>query len=451
MKSKILLLEINEIPWKVIKKYKNKFSNIKLFFDKSDEYTTVCSDKAGMLDPWLIWPTVHRGMNYKEHNIRNLGQDPSTFKGTPIWSEYINNGYPVGVFGSLQSWPPIYPGLDGFYIPDTFSQNEECYPKEFEFFQKFNLEQVSQNGRVVKKNNFFSLKYLILLSKLLKVISIKTFFRLFFQLIIERFNSDFYARRPIFQGIIAWDTFKKLYFKKEKPIFATFFTNHIANIMHRYWKDVFPEDFDKDKSLHKTKHKKTMDFAMKVLDEILFDCIKLSKKESNLKIFFLSGMGQAAIKYKNHSGYEAAVESVDKLMYTLGIDNENYIKLLAMVPQIAIAIEDKVMRENVIEKINLLKTLSGEKIFSVLANGNSLSISIITTSKKDMEGGFLTYSEEKILWNDAGIIFNKVEPGTAYHIPEGSMAILNADYKYKDIMTAGLKNIIIKESGYFNR
>ena len=48
-----------------------------------------------MLDPWLIWPTVHRGMNYKKHNIKNLGQDPNTFKGNPIWKEYRQKGFNI--------------------------------------------------------------------------------------------------------------------------------------------------------------------------------------------------------------------------------------------------------------------------------------------------------------------------------------------------------------------
>ena len=133
--TEILLLEINEIPWKVINKYrKNKnYKYIKSFFDKSSNYTTYCVDKVGMLDPWVIWPTIHRGINYKEHNIKNLGQDISTFKGETIWDVFLNKGNNIGIFGSLQSWPPKFPGKNGFYVPDTFAQDENCIPKSLVF------------------------------------------------------------------------------------------------------------------------------------------------------------------------------------------------------------------------------------------------------------------------------------------------------------------------------
>ena len=47
------------------------------------------------------------------------------------------------------------------------------------------------------------------------------------------------------QPILSFD----LYFKclnKYQPDFSTFFSNHVAGIIHRYWRDIFPEDFIDD-------------------------------------------------------------------------------------------------------------------------------------------------------------------------------------------------------------
>src|SRR5208283_4814751 len=95
-------------------------------------------------------------MTKDAHGIRNLGQDPSTFRGTPIWEEFRKRGHSIGIFGSLQSWPPIAPGSGGFYLPDTFARDSTCIPETLEPLQRFNLQQTASNGRVVNHSLKFS-------------------------------------------------------------------------------------------------------------------------------------------------------------------------------------------------------------------------------------------------------------------------------------------------------
>ena len=447
MISKILLLEVNEVPIEVIDKYKNqiKYKGISKFFNEADNYESFCVDKKGMLDPWLIWPTIHRGVDYKTHNIKNLGQDPKTFNGTPIWQEFIDAGYNVGIFGSLQSWPPINPGENGFYIPDTFAHDEQCIPNEINFFQKINLDIVSKNGRQIDKKSIFSLKNFLGFFKLLKYISIKTIFRIFFQLLMEKIDNRYYARRPTFQTIICWDIFKKLYKKNKLPYFSTFFTNHIANLMHRYWTHLFDTSNNKN-------HKPTFDFALKILDEILLDTFNFQSSDKKLKVFFISGMGQEAIVYDNHEGFEAVIHSINDLMSSIGIKESEFKPLLAMVPQVAISVPSIQTREKIVSIINSAKTFSNKKIFSVLEEGKSLSITIITPTSEDIAKGEFRISLKdkdniKLKFIDSGIEFITVEPGEAYHKPEGILSIINSDFNYNRIIkTDEIKAIILKES-----
>ena len=60
----ILLLELNEIPWRVWDLYLSKpgFDGIKTFFNEANQWTTIAQDK-GELSPWITWPTLHRGIN----------------------------------------------------------------------------------------------------------------------------------------------------------------------------------------------------------------------------------------------------------------------------------------------------------------------------------------------------------------------------------------------------
>src|SRR5690348_3138705 len=104
----ILLLEINEIPWRLLDRYRGRrgFSKLDRFTSLSDQFTTIAVD-TGELSPWVTWPTLHRGMSNERHGVKNLGQDPATFRGKPIWEEIRELGGSIGVCGSMQSWPPL--------------------------------------------------------------------------------------------------------------------------------------------------------------------------------------------------------------------------------------------------------------------------------------------------------------------------------------------------------
>src|SRR5256885_1700986 len=100
----VLLLEMNEIPWRIVDHFRNneRFPNLRAFFQSSATYTTTCKD-VGELSPWVTWPSLHRGMDNTQHGIKNLGQDPATFRGKPVWEEYRERGHSIGICGSMQS------------------------------------------------------------------------------------------------------------------------------------------------------------------------------------------------------------------------------------------------------------------------------------------------------------------------------------------------------------
>ena len=217
--------------------------NLNRFFERSQTYTTRSTDE-GELSPWRTWPSFHRGMANTEHGVEFLGQDPATFKGTPIWEEYCKRGYSIGIGGSFQSWPAKDPGPGGFYIPDPFSKDEKCFPSWVEPFQKFNLQQIRANGRIINENSIYSTQSLKLALTLPRLgIRPSTLAAVALQLVQERFDRNYLARRPIFQSMLFWDVFHKLFEPARPPAFTTFFTNHRAGVMHRYWDHIFPEDF----------------------------------------------------------------------------------------------------------------------------------------------------------------------------------------------------------------
>ena len=476
---KLLLLEINEIPWRLIDKFKNHqlLPNIKTFFDNSKTYTTILlpiskkiselktvkglskENKKILIDseelsPWVTWPTFHRGISSSEHKIKFLGQDITTFKGKPIWQEFLDAGCNIGICGSLQSWPPVYPGKEGFYIPDTFAHDENCYPEYIKSLQRFNLDQVQRNGLVIRKEGLLSkelAKFLFSISKF--GLTFKTLLKIVTQLINENFNKNYLVRRVGFQSIILWDVFKSLYDIKSPPAISTFFTNHVASIMHRYWHDVFPEDFN---NLYKDKkriHYRTMLFALKIIDDIIRDAMDFCKSNPDIAVVFATGMGQDAIQYTEYEGYSAEIEEVDKLFNVIEINKNEYKMLIAMVPQVALEVPSETVRDKIKKSLSNCITVNLKPLFSVDEMGNTLSITIHNPTAADADAGvFLFTKSEKekidIKWDFAGIKIHKLEPTTGYHIPEGILAIygdgIKSDSSREKIELTKCKSLLMR-------
>ena len=74
--------------------------------------------------------------NNNIHNIRFINQDLTLSKFINPFGKYLLNGIDVGLFGSLQSYPPIKNKNYKFYLPDTFSPSPKAYPKPLSEFQK---------------------------------------------------------------------------------------------------------------------------------------------------------------------------------------------------------------------------------------------------------------------------------------------------------------------------
>lgn len=477
LKRNLLLLEINELPWEVIDKFADhpKLVNIKKFFQEAKTYTTYHDQyglppddsklvkgiskegkeviiDSGELSPWVTWPTLHRGINSNEHGIRFLGQDPNTFKGKPIWIDFLERGESIGICGSLQSWPPIYPGENGFYIPDCFSQDERCYPKFVEQFQRFNLEQVQKNGLVIRERSLFSSSVIPLIFTLPKFVSFNSFCEVAKQLFLEILDKAYLSRRPSFQCILFWDLFKKLYDVDKPPAFSTFFTNHVASLLHRYWHHIFPEDFGDLYSNLKKDYLPTILYALKVVDKIIGNALRFTQINPSITLAFATSMGQEAIRYVEYEGYSLELEDISKLLDFFEIRQGAYKPLLAMVPQCAISVEDKITKDQISKCLRNCFSVSGRRLFALEEAGNTLSITIHTPPKSDILSKKFIYKKstgEDIFldFSSYGIIVHELEEATGYHKKEGILAFygknINADDSREKIKLTEVKNILL--------
>ncbi len=447
MTRPILLLEMNEVPWRLIDRFSRYgYRSIERFFSSARLLTNVAVD-TGELSPWVTWPTFHRGMPKERHGIKNLGQDPSTFRGTPIWQEFRQRGYSIGVCGSLQSWPPIEPGEGGFYIPDTFAHDSSCIPSSLEPLQRFNLLQTTSNRRTVGSSGMFSKETLQLLS----LVRFRTLAEAARQLVGERIDQSRLSRRPVFQAILMWDAFLRLFDPSHPPAFSTFFTNHVAGIMHRYWHAVFPEDFGLTGEKCESPHLSTVEFAMRVLDRILADAMAWCALNPSLIIVLASSMGQAAIHRDTYEGVQLVLKDFGRLARCLGLDSRFYRPLMAMDPQTAVEIEDADIRERTIQSLAFCRDISGKRLFDVQEVGKSLCITLALPSKADIESGFWMMGEASRTWSEGGIEILYIDPGTGYHVPEGTMAVygegIRPDSSRQPLEADQAKDFVLKLAG----
>ena len=109
MTRKIVLFELNEVPWCIVDDQvaRRPDGALASMLRRSAQYETVAADQ-GHLSPWRTWPSVHRGVPDERHLIGDLGQDHAAADEAypPVWQLLRQRGARVGVGGSLHSSPP---------------------------------------------------------------------------------------------------------------------------------------------------------------------------------------------------------------------------------------------------------------------------------------------------------------------------------------------------------
>ena len=453
-KRPILVLEINEIPWRLIDHFRSQgnYPMLKKFFSEAETHTTI-AEEEGELSPWITWPSLHRGGNGSDHGVKFLGQDPSTFRGVPIWEEFRNAGESIGICGAMQSWPARDPGKMGFYVPDTFAADSRCIPPRLNAFQALNLRLTGQNGRVIRRSLPISAELVRFLAAAPFLgFRARTLARVGLQLIREFFQPSMLARRPIFQAELLWDIFHRLYSPLAPPAYSAFFTNHVASAMHRYWSHLFPEDFPVADRPASQEHKATLEFAMGTLEKILADALAFQEKNPDLILAFASSMGQAAVKWDRFEGVSTIISRPADLLGALTNGAHRFDKSgLAMVPQITVKIADSTLREKICDLLSASSTASGEKIFFPEVTGDRVSISIRTPARADIAAGGFYSGTKKISWAEAGIVVENVGPASAYHIPEGVLALrgkgISTNNSRAPIKLSRVKDYLLTASG----
>ena len=338
MTRRIVLFELNEVPWRIVDEYvaDHPGSALSRILPSSTCYTTITADR-GHLSPWTTWPTLHRGVNDEQHMIGSFGQDRSQVDQSfpPVWTLLHTAGVSVGICGTLHSYPaPEDISTYSFYLPDTFAGDPVAFPAELEAFQEFNLTMVAASSRNVDTAipRAAALKFLRHTPKI--GIRPRTFAALARQLLAERRHPWLSTRRRSFQSVFAFDLFEKQ-LTTSRPAFSSFFTNHVASAMHRYWAAGHPGDYEQvalDQEWM-DKYRDEVPWAMARADEMIGRLVDFVDAHPDYELWIASSMGQGPT-FAQPLETQLYLDDLPTFMQAVGaVPDTGWIQRPAMLPQ----------------------------------------------------------------------------------------------------------------------
>ncbi|WP_126665607.1 hypothetical protein [Croceibacterium ferulae] len=416
------MYELNEVPWAIVDWYtaNRPNSNIAKIVAASRNYTTVTTDQ-GELHPWVTWPTLHRGVDNTVHKIEFLNQDLTSASAyPPLWETAAQAGKNVGVFGSLQSYPVPRDQQYAFYVPDTFAPAADAHPPVYEALQELNLRQTASDGGIVSAVKIDGSVAKIFLRLFNAGLSVKTVMRLAKQIALERRNPAYKTRRAVLQAPVAFDVFLHAY-NRSRPDLCTFFTNHVAGMMHRYWKHALSSDESEQR--RDPVRASNIAFAMDVADEQIGVLRRLADK-AGASLVISSSMGQAPIDRRG--GDQLRITDMSRFVQAVGFQG-TYTSHLAMHPDFNFSFETPADAEQFAAAIARLRFSDGRPVaYKSFVCGSTVNIGVAQPGPlQDHDWLTIDQSGRRVPFAEAGLLRFARDVGTAYHVPEGIMIWYN--------------------------
>lgn len=425
MVRRIILFELNEVPLRIIDRFceVDPGSALARRLPSIRRYETRSED-PGPLSPWKTWPSVHRGVASDRHRVHDFGQDLTKADRAypPLWKLLTTHGVRVGVFGSLHSYP-MPASLENyvFYVPDTFAAGPECFPGALSVFQAFNLEMARASPRNVARGIPWKPAARLLARSPALGLRLATFGEIGRHLAAERFRKWEATRRRTYQTVLAFDVFMRQ-LRSARPQFATFFTNHVAASMHRYWAASFPGDYEDveftEDWLDTYAHE--IDFAMSKFDGMFGTLADFVDANPEYVLWVTSSMGQEATHARPLES-ELSMRDPERFMERLGLEKGDWESRPAMFP-------------------DYVFTVRPDRIGAVRGRLASLRFGSKPVTWTSEDGGFLRITlggcheqsksarldGREVSFEALGLENLRIDDrsgSTAYHVPNGSLLI----------------------------
>ncbi|MEQ1863667.1 MAG: hypothetical protein ABL996_03335 [Micropepsaceae bacterium] len=433
---KIIFFELNEVPYRVLDRYRDQHPNSALakVLGRGQQFETIAAD-TGSLFPTKTWPTVHRGVTNDQHGLTNFGQDLTEVDEAfpPIWQLLADHGVKVGVFGSLFTFPiPQTLSNYAFYMPDTFASTSDAHPKAFEAFQRFNLSMSRASMRNVSSGIDVSGAAGLVPHLGSLGFTSSTVAGVGRQLLLEQRSPHLKTRRRSYQSVLGFDLFFRQ-LERQQPGFCTFFTNHVAAAMHRYWAAAFPRDYDHFGLTDEwvSAYRDEIDFAMAQSDRMLAKLAAFVNRHPEYQLMIVTSMGQAALGAEPVTSC-VSITDMPRFLRHFGLGLGDYEERPAMAPIFNVVVPEPKNRErlrNALAHLSIDGRSFGKELyagffeFAFGALQNYQGSQVVA-----LHNGQLTFAEMGLgnMPHEDGVYL------TADHIPQGALIVYDLQKERSD-------------------
>jgi len=426
MPNKVVLFELNEVPWRVLEDFVDAYphSCLARLLPQMHPYETHAEDSS--LSPWITWPSLHRGVSDEHHTITDFGQDLSEINAAypSIWELLVDAGVPTGVFGALHSYPlPKNVGDYRFYVPDVFAAGSECFPRGLERFQAFNLAMSRASARNVSAGLPRKAAASLVANASGLGITPATLVDLGRHLLDERRAPWTKVRRRTYQVVLAFDIFMRQ-LECTRPAFATFFTNHVASSMHRFWAARYPGDYQtfgySDAWVGTYRHEIT--WTMAKCDRMLSRLAAFVERLHDYQLWVATSMGQAATE-ASAVQTQVYLRDVGAFMRRLGFGPSDWEIRPAMLPRVIVAMrngkaesfKERLRGIHIADRGPLPWKALGHNVFRIHPG-----------ALQNVRDEFCLVDDRRIPFVDLGFANVEIQDSagqSAYHIPQGVLLI----------------------------
>jgi hypothetical protein len=345
--------EVNEISWELMKSWldNGELKYFQAIRDNGAWGTTLTDERSPLLDPWITWTTFYTGVPQTEHAVEFLEQPRETIKAKRVWELAHEAGKKIGLFASSNTWPPL--PVDGFVIPGCFSEDSQTHPPELRPIQDLNQRYTRSHAPGAKRPGLGSMMMNGL--RLMKYgLGPTTVGSVLKTLVEVKRHPERDWKKVSLQPVVNLAFFRKLY-RKARPDFATFHTNHVAHYQHRFFRAWQPEVFpDATASEEIARFKDAIHYGYQVADRVLGQLMALADHEEDVVLVLASSMGQkpwVPERYGKVAPPTCRVRSIDKLVDLLGLRGRcEYYSTMA--PQWNLVIPDAELRKKMIDHLH---------------------------------------------------------------------------------------------------
>jgi hypothetical protein len=286
---KLILLEFNEVNWRIIDPLlaRGLMPELARMLEEGVRAAPVSDDLPPFLEPWVTWVTVHTGQPRSAHGVSVLEPPPETLRHRRSWEIIAEAGRSYGIFATPNSWPPRNDAA--FFIPGNFSKDAATHPGSLRPIQELNVRYSRDHNPLARRERLLGMaqRGAQLLRFGLRPATVAVILR---QLAHERIDPQVNWKKVSLQPMVNLDFFEHLW-RKHRPDFATFHTNHCAHYMHRYWRAHDPRPFPEAPSEDEVnRFGPAITFGHQTLDQIIGRVRRMADQDTVIMI--ASSLGQ---------------------------------------------------------------------------------------------------------------------------------------------------------------